>query len=399
MARVRGAGETAIAVASSGIAASLLEGGTTAHCRFKIPLHLHDTGNTCGISKRTEAAEELRRCKLIVWDEVSMMNRRALEAVDSTLRDIRENQNLFGGCLTVLSGDWRQILPVVKKGGKAQIIDACFKSSQLWSSATVFDLHTNMRAHLYGDAEAGAFADFLLRVGAGQLDILRHLGEDTVEVPNSVRSPARSLAELTARIYPNVEERYRDDQWLQERVILTVLNADAAKVNDMLTSRLPTEERLYTSVDSMADTDAVPIATEVLNCLEVSGIASHLLRLKVGVPVILMRNIDAPRIVNGTLCTVKRLFPNVLELNILTGPARNETMFLPRIPMDVAADSGLGFAFRRLQFPVKVAFGLTINRCQGQTKKRVGVYLPTPVFTHGQLYVLLSVRDTEEGDT
>ena len=74
-----------------------------------------------------------------------------------------------------------------------------------------------------------------------------------------------------------------------------------------------------------------------------------------------------------------------------SGPGRGETLFLPRLPLEVdGADSGLGFSFRRLQFPVKAAFCLTINRCQGQTKRRIGVYLPSPVFTHGQLYVALS---------
>ena len=140
----------------------------------------------------------------------------------------------------------------------------------------------------------------------------------------------------------------------------------------------------------MADPDAVPLTTEVLNNIELSGMPAHEIRLKAGAPVILMRNLDAPRVVNGTLCVVKTLLHNVLEVTVLPGPDRGETLFVPRLPLESSADSGLGFSFRRLQFPVTVAFAMTINRSQGQTKKRVGVCIRTPVFSHGQLYVAMS---------
>ncbi|KAG0710398.1 hypothetical protein GWK47_022903 [Chionoecetes opilio] len=81
---------------------------------------------------------------------------------------------------------------------------------------------------------------------------------------------------------------------------------------------------------------------------------------------------------------------NVLQLQVITGPSRGDDFYLPRVPIITQAASGTGFRMRRLQFPIRVAFVMTINKCQGQTKSYVGVYLPTPVFTHGQLYVSLS---------
>ena len=394
LAKIRSRGHVAVAVAASGIAASLLEGGTTAHHRFKIPILLHDDDdNVCGIVRRSPEAEYLRRCRLIIWDEAAMVNRRATEAVNRALQDVRDNHQLFGGVLTLMSGDWRQILPVVRHAGRAQVVGACLKSSPLWPRIETMELATNMRA-LNGDDQAGAYADFLLRVGDGRLPIIA--APDTVQVPEPVQSPARNLDALADRVFPNLADHYRDERWLHERAILSPLNANVDKANEIVLARLPGELVTYLSVDSLTEDEqnaenGPPIPVEVLNHIDVSGIPSHQIQVKVGAPVVLMRNLDAPRVVNGTLCTVLRAAPNVLELSIATGAARGEILFLPRLPLMVSAvDSGIGRPFRRLQFPVKVAFAMTINRCQGQTKKRVGIYLPSSVFTHGQLYVALS---------
>ena len=281
LAKVRSEGAVAVAVATSGIAACLLEGGTTAHYRFRIPLRLHTDDNVCGIARRTPEAALLQACRLIVWDEAGMANRRAFEAVDRTLRDLRDSTEIFGGVLTVLSGDWRQILPVVKNGGRGDVVDACLKSSPLWPSMTVLHLETNMRVQLHQDARAAEFSAFLLRVGNGELPIVRELGEDAVHVPEEIRSPARNIEELAARIFPDLAANYQDAEWLHQRAILTARNVDADAVNDVVMGLLPGALAHYNSVDTMTDADAVPMPTEVLNSIELSGLPSHLLRLKV----------------------------------------------------------------------------------------------------------------------
>jgi ATP-dependent DNA helicase PIF1 len=78
---------------------------------------------------------------------------------------------------------------------------------------------------------------------------------------------------------------------------------------------------------------------------------------------------------------------NIIEAVILTGPAKGEIAFIPRIPM---IPSDLPFSFKRLQFPVQVSFAITINKAQGQTFKYVGVDLRTECFLHEQLYVAFS---------
>ncbi|CAG8761727.1 5068_t:CDS:2, partial [Ambispora leptoticha] len=116
---------------SYGIASLLLSGGHTAHSTFKIPIDVN-SNSFCSIDKTSEHADLLRQTALIIWDEVSMQNRYCAEAVDYFLHDIHDNQHLFGGITVVFGGDFHQILPVVVKGSREQIVGACLQRSQLW---------------------------------------------------------------------------------------------------------------------------------------------------------------------------------------------------------------------------------------------------------------------------
>ncbi len=124
-------------VTSSGIASLLLPGGRTAHSRFKIPIDLHDE-SACNITQHMKVAELVHKVDLIIWDEAPMMHRRAFEAVDRTLRDLMQLDDaqatgkIFGGKTMVLGGDFRQILHVVPKVGREDIVSASLPRSHLW---------------------------------------------------------------------------------------------------------------------------------------------------------------------------------------------------------------------------------------------------------------------------
>ena len=118
---VRGLGKIALAVASSGIAAELLEGGRTAHSRFKIPIPINES-SVCNISLQSDLAKLIQKTSLIIWDEIMMSHVHQVDCVDRSLHDIMKINKPFGGITVVFGGDPQQILPVVRHGNRCKIV-------------------------------------------------------------------------------------------------------------------------------------------------------------------------------------------------------------------------------------------------------------------------------------
>ena len=173
---LRKEGKIVLNVASSGIASLLLPRGKTAHSQFVIPIAVNED-SVCNIKQGSPLAELLVHTSLIIWDEAPMANKYCFEALDKSLRDINSRYVVeasvlpFGGKVVVLGGDFRQILPVISRGTREDIVFATINSSYLWRYCKVFMLTQNMRlltSKETSDAkELADFSKWILAVGDG----------------------------------------------------------------------------------------------------------------------------------------------------------------------------------------------------------------------------------------
>ncbi|GBM13354.1 hypothetical protein AVEN_159773-1 [Araneus ventricosus] len=105
-----------------------------------------------------------------------------------------------------------------------------------------------------------------------------------------------------------------------------------------------------------------------------------MLNLNVGSFIMIFMNLDPRKLCNGTRLCVSKLGANVIQTTILTGSNKGESVFIPRIPL---IPSDTPFKFKQLQFPVRLAFAITINKAQGQSLKVPGISQETSCFSHG----------------
>ncbi|XP_033131448.1 uncharacterized protein LOC103828425 [Brassica rapa] len=274
--RLRSRKQIVLPVASSGIAALLLPNGRTAHSRFNIPLKL-DEDKLCNIKPDTMMAELIEETDLIIWDEAPMTHKHAFEALDKTLKDIMSIKNPpqknqpFGGKTVMLGDDFRQILPVIPQGSRADIVLASISHSYLWNNCHKFSLKTNMRVN----QDEKEFSEWLLKVGEGRLKTGQEYEDDGyhdqfIDIDESLicHNFADPLEGVVNAAYGEINKPMNSQTSYTDKAILTPRNETVDEINVYTISRTDGVSRDYFSSESFELSDTASDQNDTLYAVE-----------------------------------------------------------------------------------------------------------------------------------
>ncbi|GJY19137.1 DNA helicase [Tanacetum coccineum] len=257
---------------------------------------------------------------------------------------------LFGGKTIVLGGDFRQTLPVKKGAAKEELIVASITESHLWWHFKICTLKENMRL-LRSDLtteerrRSEAFAKWLLDVDngeIGELDEEDAYDSSWITIPPGylVAADETWLSHLIDFIYDDTTLRTPTAKTLQEKAIVCPKNKTANVVNAKFLSDIEGPSKTYLSNDQ-----AIPIGKETseteplypmeyLNIITFPGFLPYELELKVGSPIMLLRNVNlSGGLCNSTRMIVRTLMSKLIEAQIITGRRVGDKVFIHRIPL------------------------------------------------------------------
>jgi ATP-dependent exoDNAse (exonuclease V) alpha subunit len=336
--------------APTGVAA-LNVGGQTIHSLFRLPIGVIGSN---AIEQNAELRKLLNTIDTVVIDEVSMVNADLLDAIDRSLRQARQRPNEpFGGVQLVLFGDPYQLAPVPGDADERSYFQDQYRS--MW----FFD------AKVWDDADLRIY----------ELTMIHRQHEDEFKhMLNAVRH-----GRVTAEIAGRLNETGAREAPTEGAITLATTNSTVTRINASALARLPGR-----SLTARAEIDG-----------EFGGRAfpaDEKLELKVGAQVMFLRNDADQRWVNGSIGTVTRFDTNIwVEVEGETHqvlPAVWEKYKYTYSAATKALKKDIVAEFT--QFPLRLAWAVTIHKAQGQTYEKAIIDLGQRSFAPGQTYVALS---------
>ena len=354
---------SAVFLAPTGVAA-LNVSGQTIHSFFRFPSRFITSQDVRRLDKKQELFKNLTT---VVIDEISMVRADMIDAIDISLRlNCNEPDLPFGGRQILMFGDLFQLPPIIEPELEAYFNDNY--ETPYFFSARVFEHHAMETMNL--------------------TRIFRQRDPEFLSLLNKMRVneiTGVDLKAINSRVVKEVD--YDVVHGNSKTVItLTATNARAADINQKQLSKLKSESyTFYADISGDFDYQSYPTDKE--------------LTLKAGAQVMLLRN-DAMW-VNGTLCTISDIGDNFIEVQLDDGSKHSvrrvvwEKIDYDYNPADRSIEPTVVGKFT--QYPLKLAYGLTIHKVQGLTFDDVVIDLGRGAFAHGQTYVAFSRCRTIEG--
>jgi hypothetical protein len=334
---VRSKGDVGLVCASSGIAATNFVNGKTAHSLFKIPINVNEE-SMCHLTNTSKYFKVINAAKLIIWDEAPMMPKGVFKCVDRTLRRLTDVDKPFGGKNILFCGDFRQVAPVVVKGSKGDVIRNCLNQSYLWRHIKTYKLIVNERikrcVSKYTEEQLTEFYKFQLKLGEAKLPTDKFKdNNEAIVIPSryvSKRKKIKGFIKETLGDFSTYDVDKPNDSLLQN-CILTPKNKNVHIINKLALDSFPGDLHTSTSINELCDEEkCFDYPSEYLNSLQINGFPPHYLLLKIGAPVMVLRNLDSLNgICNGTRGIVVKISSNVIQIKYFDQGSKSFKYYCP----------------------------------------------------------------------
>lgn len=331
------------------------------------------------IRKNTPLYQQIILCKMLAIDEISMLHSRIMDYINDVLKAVRENTEPFGGIQIILVGDFFQLPPISDSGQELKAKDFCF-NSRAWNELNPYIVELK--------------------------EVKRQNDPDYIELLNNIRQGNISVSDLR---FLWERENSLDKNIYSDRTKLHLFstNKEADSYNSQCLQEL--DDRIYKflaseRIDWCNSANEVLLSEEIGNQSDINDLdkgcrAPKVLKLKIGCRVMLLKNINVKaNLANGSCGEVVSIQEDAIEVHFDCG--KNVCIYQEEFELIKAqGHKATGASIKKIvrkQYPLRLAYGITIHKSQGMTFDELVVHCDK-IFADGQAYVALSRTKSLQG--